>query len=266
MLLQALLLAILQGVTEFLPISSSAHLILTRELLAWQDQGLAFDVSLHLGSLGALILYFRRDLSSLARGAIQSLGSREITADARVLLMLCLATLPLVGLGLMVVLSGLDNQLRSAHLIAWSNLLFAPFLMLADRWRGSRQLKSLSTGHALVIGCCQALSVVPGASRSGVCMTGALMLGYSREEAARIAMLLAVPSILGAGILSGISATEAGVLPTFKLLAIGACISFLTAYASIAILLRLVERVGMTPFVIYRVVLGIALLLVLNIT
>lgn len=263
MLLQALLLAILQGVTEFLPISSSAHLILMREIAGWHEQGLAFDVSLHLGSLGALLLYFRRDLYALAVGATESLRHRRFDTHGRMLFMLCVATIPIVCVGLAVVVSGLENELRGPHVIAWANLVFAPFLLLADRKHGSRKIESLTMKHALLIGFWQALSVIPGASRSGVTMTGALMLGYSRQEATRIAMLLAVPSIIGAGLLSGVSAFEADAFPSYSLLAVGTLFSFLTAYASIALLLRVVDRIGMLPFVVYRVALGAMLLLLL---
>ena len=262
MLAQALVLAILQGLTEFLPVSSSAHLILTRELADWHDQGIAFDVSLHVGSLGALLLYFRRDLHALVLGSAHSLRYRELSHQGHTLLMLCVATLPVVCLGWIVISLGLDSGLRSPHLIAWANLVFAPFLLLADKRRGTRQIDALNMRHAMIVGCCQALSVVPGASRSGTTMTGALMLGYSRREAARISMLLAVPSIVGAGILSGLAALEAGVLSAIRPLVVGTIVSFLTAYASIALLLRLVERVGMTPFVIYRIALGVAILLI----
>ncbi len=263
MLLQALLLAALQGVTEFLPISSSAHLILVRELAGWHDQGLAFDVSLHLGSLGALLLYFRRDLSSLAIGGAESLRCGSLNAQGRVLFMLCLATLPIVCLGLIVVALGFDSELRSPHVIAWANLILAPLLLLADKKRGTQTIESLTMRHALMIGCWQSLSVIPGASRSGVAMTGALMLGYSRQEAVRIAMLLALPSMIGAGLLSGVAAFEADTLPAIHLLAAGTVFSFITAYASIALLLKVVERIGMLPFVAYRIALGAILLLVL---
>ncbi len=263
MLLQAFFLAILQGVTEFLPISSSAHLILIRDLAGWQEQGLAFDVSLHLGSLGALLLYFRRDLYSLFVGAAESVRRRKLDTHGHVLFMLCLATVPIVCLGLIVVVLGLESQLRSPHVIAWANLVFAPFLLLADKKHGSQKIESLSVKHALLIGCWQSLSVIPGASRSGVTMTGSLMLGYSRQEATRIAMLLAIPSIIGAALLSGVSAFEADAFPSHSLLATGMLFSFVTAYASIALLLRVVDRIGMLPFVAYRIALGAMLLLVL---
>jgi len=266
MLLQAFFLAILQGVTEFLPISSSAHLILVREFAEWQEQGLAFDVSLHLGSLGALLVYFRRDLYSLALGASKSLRHRKLHAHGRVLFMLFLATLPIVCVGSAVVALSTAGTLRSPHVIAWANLVLAPFLLIADRRRGTRKIESITVRHAFLIGCWQSLSVIPGASRSGVTMTGALFLGYTRQEATRIAMLLAVPSIIGAGLLSGVSAFEAGSLPPIYLLITGVLISFITAYASIALLLKVVEQIGMLPFVVYRIALGVMLLLVLHAT
>lgn len=260
MLLQAFMLALLQGVTEFLPVSSSAHLVLTSELAGWQDQGLAFDVCVHLGSLGALILYFRRDLSDLISGGLASLASREINAQSRTLLMLALASVPIVVVGAVVVLFGFERYLRDPFVIALANLIFAPLLLLADRRRGDARMESLSLRSALIIGSCQALAVAPGASRSGVTMMAALMLGYSRKQAARIAMLLAIPSIAGAGVLTLSAAAEAGTLPSFELLTIGLLVSFASAYASIAALLKLVERIGMTPFVVYRLGLGAVLL------
>ena len=259
MLLQAIILALMQGITEFLPISSSAHLVLTSHVAGWQDQGLAFDVSVHLGSLGAVVLYFRRDLLDLLYGSIDALRTRQLNAQSHVIFMLAIATLPILILGALVVLSGFDSHLRSPLVIAAANLLFAPLLLIADKRRGESRMEALDVRQALIIGGCQALAVVPGASRSGVTMMAALMLGYSRTEAARIAMLLAIPSILGAGLLTLTAASEAGTLPAFELLAIGTLVSFAAAYASIAFLLNLVGRIGMTPFVVYRLVLGVVL-------
>ena len=260
MLLQAIILALLQGITEFLPVSSSAHLVLTSDLAGWTDQGLAFDVCVHLGSLAALVLYFRRDIGELISGGLRSLASREFNPQSQTLLMLTVASLPIVVVGAVVVLCGLDQFLRDPYVIAMANLVFAPLLLVADRRRRDASMESLSLRHALVIGSCQALAVVPGTSRSGVTMMAALMLGYSRKQAARIAMLLAVPSIAGAGVLTLAAAAEAGTLPSLELLVIGLLVSFASAYASIAVLLRLVERIGMTPFVVYRLGLGALLL------
>ncbi len=263
MLLPAIILALIQGFTEFLPISSSAHLVLVRSFAEWQDQGLAFDVSVHLGSLGALLLYFRQDLHTLLSGGLTSLRSGEMNADSRVLMMLSMATLPIIAVGGCVVLLGMDDYLRNPLVVAIANLVFAPLLLFADRCRGEAGMASLNVKHALLIGGCQAFAVLPGASRSGVTMMAALMLGYSRVQATRIAMLLAIPSILGAALLTLTAAIKADSLPAFGLLATGTCISFIAAYASIALLVNLVGRIGMTPFVAYRVILGIALLALL---
>lgn len=263
MLLQAIVLALIQGITEFLPISSSAHLVLTSDFAGWKDQGLAFDVSVHLGSLGAVLLYFRRDLLDLLHGGIGALRSRQHNTQSHVIVMLAAATLPITILGALVVLSGFDTNLRGSFVIAAANLLFAPLLLIADRCRGEARMESLSLRHALAIGGCQALAVVPGTSRSGVTMMAALMLGYSRTEAARIAMLLAIPSILGAGVLTLTTAAEAGSLPSIEQMAIGTFVSFSAAYTSIAFLLRFVGRIGMTPFVLYRLILGIVLIVLL---
>lgn len=260
MFLQSIILALVQGVTEFLPISSSAHLVLASELAGWQDQGLAFDVSVHLGSLGAVILYFRRDLIELIQGGIDALQSRQHNSGSQLIVMLAVATLPISILGALVVLFGLDAYFRSPLVIAVANLFFAPLLLIADRCRGEARTEGLNIQQALIIGGCQAFAVVPGASRAGVTMMAALMLGYSRTEAARIAMLLAIPSIFGAGLLTLTAAAEAGTLPSFELVAVGTLVSFAAAYASIAFLLRLVGRIGMTPFVAYRLVLGVVLI------
>lgn len=264
MTLQAIILALLQGITEFLPISSSAHLVLTSDLSGWPDQGLAFDVCVHLGSLGALLLYFRRDLRDLIAGGLRSVSMREHNAHSRTLLMLVVATLPIVVVGSIVVLSGLDDALRDPYVISMANLLFAPLLLIADRRRAKKTLESMGLAQAIMIGSCQALAVIPGTSRSGATMMAALALGYSRKQAARIAMLLAIPSIAGAGVLTLGAAADAGTLPSFELLLIGILVSFASAYASIAFLLKLVERIGMTPFVVYRVGLGVLLLVLLS--
>ncbi len=248
---QLFVLAVLQGLTEFLPISSSGHLILVPALLNWDDQGLGFDIAVHVGSLSAILIYFRRDLRELGLALFQ-FNHR----DSRFAWSIIVATIPL-GLGGLLLGGVVESSLRTPGVIAAAMGAFGFVLWMADAYgRGCRNEYELGWRDIFLIGCSQALALIPGASRSGVTMTMGLMLGLSRAAAARFSFLLSVPAISAAGLWQIIEfAGQSEPLPWLSLAAT-ALISGMTALLAIAAFLRLIERVGMLVFAAYRVVLA----------
>lgn len=254
--LQTVILALIQGITEFLPISSSAHLILPARLLGWQDQGLAFDIAVHVGSLAAVMLYFRRDLAGYLASGVGVLRGRGMDAPALELMKIAFATVPVVIAGVLA-RDLVENELRSVLVIAAATIGFGVLLGYADTRHGPRD--TVSWRDALVIGLMQVLALVPGTSRSGITITAALLLGLSRVTAARFSFLLSIPTIAGAGVLATaeLVSTEAAV--AWGVLTSGALLSGIAAYSCISAFIALVERTGMMPYVIYRLALGAAL-------
>ena len=255
----AIILAIIQGLTEFLPISSSAHLILPAQLLGWPDQGLVFDVAVHVGSLLAVVIYFRSELITLAAGGLRWVSGQGWNEDAAMILWLALATVP-AGMAGLLLGDFIEANLRSMLVIAVTTIVFGLLLGWADaRAAGGSQL-SLKT--ALIIGAAQTLAVIPGTSRSGITITAGLFCGLSRETAARFSFLLSIPIIAAAGLLQTLELATQDVGISWTLLATATAVSGLTAFACIAFFLRVVERIGFMPFVIYRLVLGLFLIYV----
>ena len=250
-LIQVLVLAVLQGLVEFLPISSSGHLILVPALLGWPDQGLAFDIAVHVGTLAAVVFYFRRDLIDLSIAMFQRDRPEHKLAWA-----LVVATLPLVPAGLL----GADlisNELRSPLVIAVTTAGFGLLLWLADRYgRGGRSEQDVGFKDALLIGIGQAMALVPGTSRSGVTMTVALALGLSRSAAARFSFLMAVPAVAAAGLWQILEFAEAPSSVPWGTLILATAVSGVTAFLAIAAFLRLIERLGMMVFTVYRLLLA----------
>jgi undecaprenyl-diphosphatase len=259
-LIHILTVALVQGITEFLPISSQAHLILVPQATGWCDQSLVMDIAVHLGTLFAVILYFWRDCLGLAKGAGAVLRGRMESREARLALYVLIATLPAIAAGY-AVHKWAGTSLRSLTVIAWTTLLFGVALWVADRW-GARALRlaEMSWGRALIIGFAQTLALVPGTSRSGVTMTAARMLGFERDEAARFSLLIAIPVILGAATLAGLELVEAGNVQLTGAAALAAGMALIAALAAIAAMMRWLARASFAPFVIYRVILGIVLL------
>ena len=261
--LQALFLALIQGLTEFLPVSSSAHLILPSQLLGWPDQGLAFDVAVHAGTLVAVMVYYRESLTSLLMGVLGSgdnvsLRRREVSA-------LLIATLPAVGIGI-AFSDIIDQYLRGIGVIATTTLLFGLLLGVSYSYRaaGADEQPISRLDHALVIGLAQALALIPGTSRSGVTITASLFLGYNLATAARFSFLISIPVIAGA--LLAMLVKEFELLFSSANLAvtlIAMLVAAVSAYATIAFFVGLVTRVGMMPFVIYRVLLALILFSIL---
>ena len=264
--IQVVLLSLIQGLTEFLPISSSAHLVLPAQLTDWPDQGLAFDVAVHFGTLLAVITYFRRDLLQMlaaftrAPAMLSNLGWRptlQQTADhdeyLDLVIKLVLATLPVVIVGF-ATKDIIEENLRTLSVIATTTILFAVVLWIADRRPGSRSFASWS--GTIWIGLAQTLALVPGTSRSGITIAVALLVGLNRVAAARFSFLLAIPTIAGAQLLLTIDLMSEDNSVDLAPIAVGSLIAFASAYLSIHFFIRLLDRFGMMPYVIYRLVLG----------
>ncbi len=255
---QAAWLAVLQGVTEFLPISSSGHLVLMPVLFGWPDQGLAFDVAVHVGSLVAVVAYFRRDLAALFAAVPSALrGVRN--RDTCLLFHLALATLPVIVVGSLAQ-GWIEASLRNPLVIAATMIGFGVLLWLADRCgRRARTVDALTWRGALFIGAAQVLALIPGTSRAGITLTAALALGLTRVDAARFSLLLSIPTIISAGVYEASYLAGGAGSVDWSLFAAAAALSAITAYACIALFLRWIERIGVLPFVIYRVLLGVLL-------
>ena len=253
---QVIVLALIQGITEFLPVSSSAHLILPAQLTAWPDQGLLFDVAVHLGSLTAVIVYFRGELVRFAADAFRLRAGPSTLLVSKI----AIATVPAALAGLLFK-PFIESELRTVGVIAVATIVFAIPLWWADRRVVStRDEHALSYPQAAVIGLAQALALVPGVSRSGITITAALLVGLGRKGAARFSFLLAIPTIAGAALLSVVDARSATEVVAWSALGLGFAISAAAAYGCIAAFVALVNRTGMTPYVVYRVVLGAVLL------
>jgi undecaprenyl-diphosphatase len=260
-ILQIIWLAIIQGLSEFLPISSSAHLILPSQILGWSDQGLAFDVAVHVGSLVAVVVYFRDEIYRLSAGWLKSLGGPR-TPESDLAWYIVIGTVP-AGLAGLIFGGFIEVHLRSMGVIAVTTIVFGLLLGWADlRFRGGKTLHELTWKVALLVGLAQALALIPGTSRSGVTITAALMLGFDRMSAARYSFLLAIPIIALSGGYKWLELLGHGFVPWSDII-MGAVVSGITAYLCIHSFLRFVERVGMLPFVIYRVALGALLIFLL---
>ncbi|MCB9948810.1 MAG: undecaprenyl-diphosphate phosphatase [Rhodospirillaceae bacterium] len=265
-LLQLFVLALVQGITEFLPISSSAHLVLIPELTGWQDQGLAIDVAVHLGTLGAVVLYFRHDLARMAVGAWR-LVTGQGDRNAHLALKVVVASLPVIGAGFAVnaLMGEGRNLFLLANIIAVASIVFGLLLWWVDRRAAAdRRAETLGYAEAVLIGCAQALALIPGTSRSGITMTAARWLRLTRTEAARFSLLLAIPAILGAGVLKGAEVVAAGDVALGRDALVAAALSFVSALGAIFLMMKWLERASFAPFVVYRVVLGLALLAYLH--
>ncbi len=257
---QIVLLALIQGITEFLPISSSGHLSLIDELTGMADQGILMDIAVHAGTLGAVLLYFRRDVLAMTVGGLQIFTGR-LTDDGKLALYLVVATIPVIIVGYMLLKSGYAEQLRVIEVVAWANLAFAVLLWVADRVGLTlRRLEHMTWGTAFLIGLSQVLALIPGASRAGTTITAARFLGFERADAARFSMLLSIPTILGATGASLLEIYEAGNLELGIDMAIAALITFGTALIAIHLFLKMMTTTTLLPFVLYRLALGAFLL------
>lgn len=254
--LQAIVLALVQGISEFLPISSAAHLVLVPVLTGWEDQGLAFDVALHLGSLAAVVWYFRAELARMASEWLRSLRGGPLTPDARLAWAVGLGTIP-VGLAGLALQDFVEMTARSPLVIASTLAGFGLLLGLADwRWRGERSEYQVGWREVAFIAFAQALALIPGTSRSGITMTAALFAGMSREGAARFSFLLSIPVIALAGALQTTKLATSPEPVNWTMLVVATVVSGISAWLCIHYFLAFIRRIGMQPFVAYRLLLG----------
>ncbi|MDH5326705.1 MAG: undecaprenyl-diphosphate phosphatase [Gammaproteobacteria bacterium] len=255
-LIQIIVLALVQGLTEFLPISSSAHLILVPRLVDWPDQGLAFDVAVHVGTLSAVVLYFRQEVQAMSVDWVVSLKTRQQTTNSRLAWAVLFGTIP-AGLAGLAFKGFIEGNLRSPLVLAGTTVIFGLLLWAADvSGKRNRDETSIGWKDVLIIGCAQALALIPGTSRSGATMTAALFLGLSREAAARFSFLLSIPVIFLSGLLVVKDLVEQNAAVDWQALVWGTVLAGITAYLCIHFFLKLLEKIGMLPFVIYRLVLG----------
>ena len=251
-LIQALILAIIQGMTEFLPVSSSAHLILVPKIIGWNDQGLLFDIALHFGTLLAVLIYFRDDLAQMIEDLLRNRSHNIMQSDVMILI---IATIPVVIVGGLFN-DWIENNLRSSNVIATTSIIFGLILLASDKFSSSKNNLTLRIG--LLIGLAQVLALIPGVSRSGITITMGLFMGLGRVKSAKFSFLLAIPVILGASALQIYESYSIAFSSiNYVLLLTGLSVSFLFAYFTIHWFLAFVTKVGMFPFVIYRIALGL---------
>jgi undecaprenyl-diphosphatase len=257
---QIIVLSLIQGITEFLPISSSGHLILVPALTGWKDQGILTDVMVHMGSFLAVVVYFWQDCMRLLRGGIDMLRGK-MTPWGKLALLILLGTIPAVLFGLILDKSGFMDFVRTKpEIIAWNAIFFGILLYACDRFGlHNRNLSHMTLMPALVIGIAQAIAIIPGTSRSGITMTAGRALGFERPEAARFAFLLGIPAIAGAGVFKLGDALAAGEPITFSVI-LTAVLTFFVALGTITVLMKLVRTMSFLPFAVYRVILGVVLL------
>lgn len=273
--LEVLILSLIQGLTEFLPVSSSAHLLLLPIFTDWPDQGLVFDIAVHFGSLLAVLAYFRKEVWGLIKAWLKSLTSREMTSEARLAWAILWATIP-VGLVGLLAKGFIETHMRSGVYMGYSLIIFGLLLGWAD-WRHGRRCElnqgktcrseyEMSAKQILGIALAQTLALIPGTSRSGITMTAGLMLGLTREASARFSFLLSIPVIFLAAMLQSVEIiTEPSVVSPSPTHLMGAVlVSAISAYACIHLFLGFIQRIGMQPFVIYRVLLGAYLIYVFS--
>ena len=259
---QAVILAFIQGLTEFLPVSSSAHLVIFPQFFDWPDQGLAFDVVLHFASLCAVIIYYKDSIVLLSQDFFSSVSTRKMQGDSFLAWGVLLGTIP-VGLAGLFFNDIVETNLRSFHVVAYATILFGILLGLSDIVHRARDINRefIRGTDILIIGCFQALALIPGASRAGITITAALLIGLSRKLSIKFAFLLSIPVITLATIMKFFEMTNEPQQVNWLLL-LGFAIAFLTSYLTIVFFIKLVERIGFLPFVVYRIFLGALLFLI----
>ena len=253
-------LALIQGLTEFLPISSSAHLILPAQVLAWPDQGLAFDVAVHIGTLIAVVSYFRKDIVNIFLAWCCSLKGKQTCANSRLAWWIILATIPACLAGV-VFESFIETHLRSIEVIAYTTIGFGVLLWVSDRFAANKKQEvDFTFKSVLVVGLAQALALIPGTSRSGITMTAARFMGFSRECSAKFSFLLSIPLITAAGGLKLMELLTSDLQVDWTSLISGVVLSAVSAYLCIYFFLKWLNTIGFMPFMIYRLILGAILL------
>ncbi|MGJ8622918.1 MAG: undecaprenyl-diphosphate phosphatase [Yoonia sp.] len=256
-----LLVAFIQGLTEFLPVSSSGHLILLPALTGLADQGQVIDVAAHLGTLAAVILYFWADVRLALGGTLRLLRGKIDTKGAFLALCLIIATIPVIIVGLILKVTGLSDAMRGIAVIGWAMIIFGIVLYWADqKGANHRTAESWTLKHAVQMGLWQALALIPGTSRSGITITAGRILGYNRRDAARLSMLMSIPTIIASATLLGLDVISSGDVGALRDAAVVIGMSFVAALLALSLMMRLLRSVSYTPYVIYRIALGIVLL------
>lgn len=255
--IQVVVLSVLQGFTEFLPISSSAHLILVPKIVGWEDQGLIFDIAVHVGTLFAVISYFYQDLKRIFTNFYISLKMNKEYGQSKKFWLIVIGTIPV---GLIGITCGdlIEIYLREPIIIAFSTIIFGALLWYADA-KGDKNSDDITMKQALIIGIFQAVALIPGTSRSGITITAALLLGINYNKAIRFSFFLSIPLIILAGI-STILKIDETVIIQWDVLLVAILVSFISAFICIHLFLKAIQSIGMKPFIIYRFILGIVLL------
>lgn len=258
--IQIIVLGIIQGLTEFLPISSSGHLILVPQIIGFPDQGMIFDVAVHLGSLIAVTIYFRHDLFALFLATFFSRTKKSNTDNSNLLFYILLATIPAAAAGYL--LSGwIEETLRNPLVIAITLSFYGLLMWYADGKGAQRiEMKDMRLSHIILIGISQSLALVPGTSRSGVTMTTALLLGLKRVDAAKFSFLLSIPVITIASVYKFLNIIINDIHVDWSELFLGMLVAMIVAYLSIGFFMRIIRKVGLAPFAIYRVILSAIIL------
>ena len=253
--------SILQGLTEFLPISSSAHLIILPMIMSVKDQGIVFDISVHLGSLFALLIFFKEDTVYLIKGFINLIVLDIRKKEAELLMKLIAATIPVLGLGLFFKIHDLDTLLRSIELIGWTMILFGVLLYFTDRFgEQNKKLGNWNYKDALLMGFFQMVALIPGVSRSGITISGSRLLGYNRYDSIRLSMLMSIPTILASGGLLAPGLFKASYDVSLLEVLTAFVLSFLASFFALVVLLKYIYKFRFTPYIIYRIALGFILL------
>ncbi|MES2661916.1 MAG: undecaprenyl-diphosphate phosphatase [Pseudomonadota bacterium] len=259
---QAVILGIIQGIAEFLPISSSGHLILVPKFTGWQDQGIGFDLSVHIGTLFAILIYFRKDVSTLAVDGLKSIHQRKTVGQSQLFWAVLLGTIPACIVGALI-LDLIEQSLRSEKVIFFTTIIFGILLGLADRKGNTgRDLETVTWKEGILIGCAQAVALIPGTSRSGITMTTGLFLGLNRKAASRFSFFLAIPITGLAATAKLIEIATSNESVEWGIFLLGAIVSFVVGLATIHYFLKWLNAFGMLPYVIYRLLLGLVIYVV----
>lgn len=260
--LEVFVLSIVQGLTEFLPVSSSAHLVFVPKLFGWSDQGLAFDVAIHVGTLFAVVIYFKKEVFILSKDWFSSIKHKNLVGESYLSWALIIATIPTCVFGF-IFHGYVEEYARSAFSIAIGSIVFGVILFIADKKAGIKTEKNMTLYLALIIGFAQVLALMPGVSRSGITLTAALFLGFNRVSAARFSFLMSIPIILLAGLYEASKLINSQNLVEWDKIIGGTLLAFISGYLCIHFFLKIISKWSITPFVIYRILLGILLLVYL---
>ena len=245
---EILILSIIQGISEFLPVSSAAHLVLVSKYYAFTNQSLLIDICLHLGSLIAIIFYFRNDLFHFVK-------------NKKFLIKILIGTIPIIPVGYILYQTGLIHQLRNLEMIGWTSLIFGIFLYISDKSKDTKKIENEFTNKsAIIIGLFQVLALIPGVSRSGITITSGRFLGFNRFDSAKISFFLSIPTLTAASIIGIYNIQKEGSTELNFLAIIAVIFSFIFSYTTIAFFLNFIKKFNLNIFIIYRIILSLFIL------